>query len=85
MEGIALPAGHQQAVDLLEKLLGEAKAGRVPGIAVVLPRNGQCEVLVTGSASAADLYLGGGLLQQRVLSVVVPVDGRPTSLLRVGG
>lgn len=80
----ALPAGAQQALILLERLVAEARAGRVPAIAVVVPRGGQVEVQIAGTATMSDFYFGGGLLQQRVMAMAAPPPGAPSSLLRVG-
>lgn len=79
-----LPAGHQQVVTLLEQLLEEARAGRVPGIAVILPRGGKIDTFMAGAASGPDLYLGAALIQQKVMQVIAPPDGRPSVLISPG-
>ena len=83
METLKLPIGPQQSVELLERLLAEAKAGRINGLAVVIPRAGDVDVLITGAVSAADLYFGAGLLQHKVFAAVVP-DKPSSPLLRAG-
>lgn len=79
-----LPAGQHQVVAVLEQLLEEARAGRIPGIAVIMPRGGRIDTIMAGAASGPDLHFGAALVQQKVMQVAAPPGGRPSALISPG-
>lgn len=54
-------------IKFLRDLLTEAEAGRLTGLAAIIPVNGQVQVAIHGAASPTDLYFGSGILQQQIL------------------
>lgn len=62
-------AAEPTLVNFLRGLLAEAEAGRVTGLAIVVPQGGQVNVAIHGAASATDLYFGAGLLQKQIIDM----------------
>lgn len=79
----AMPAlGHPEVIQVLEKLLADARAGRLSGIGVVaVEGSGSLSAIIAGAAALPVIYTGAGMLQasamQRMTTkpsgLVVPV------------
>lgn len=77
------PVGHPDVIGVLEKMLVEARAGRVVGVAIVaVGGGGEMQAVTSGAAAPVALYTGCGLLQQQVLASMTQ---RPSPILRARG
>jgi hypothetical protein len=77
-----IPLGHPEVIQVLERLLADARSGRLAGVGVVaIEGSGNLSAIIAGSAALPVVYTGAGMLQasamQRMTTkpsgLVVPV------------
>jgi hypothetical protein len=73
------------AVDILEKVLAEARAGRVTSVAMVIVDPNGGVATPWGGPQLAQMYLGAGMMQSRIIR---GIEAPPKSAIipaRMGG
>lgn len=75
-----MPAlGHPEVIQVLERLLADARAGRLNGIGVVaVESSGSLSAIIAGSAALPVLYTGAGMLQA---SAMARMTAKPSGLV----
>lgn len=75
-----MPAlGHPEVIQVLERLLVEARAGRLNGIGVVaVEGSGSLSAMIAGSSPLPVIYTGAGMLQA---SAMQRMTGKPSGLV----
>lgn len=75
------PLSNPEVVGALERLLADARAGKILSIGVVIvPGPGGITCMATNGC-AAELYTGCGMLQSGLMAAM---SGKPSSILRPG-